>query len=130
LSERGSILALPVGEQQALEDVVSNPVSFPSQRNLLGTLTDIPMQGMKILVGSSPKQSSILCFTWRGRKRSRRQRLHVSASSLDRSLAACCHHLSGAHSLLLTLGICCPVVLLERAVESIPTMSITFPLDE
>ena len=43
--------------------------AFASQRNLLGAQTDIPMQGMKILVGSSPKQSSILWFTWRGRKR-------------------------------------------------------------
>jgi len=48
-----------VGEQQSSENVVLDPVSFPSQRELLGALTEIPMQGMKILVGLSPKQSSI-----------------------------------------------------------------------
>ena len=51
LSERGSLLDTPVGQQQALGDVVSNPVSLPSQGQLLGTQTEIPMQGMKVLVG-------------------------------------------------------------------------------
>ena len=42
---------MPVGQQQALGDVVLNPMSLPSQGQLLGTQTEILMQGMKVLVG-------------------------------------------------------------------------------
>ena len=69
LSERGSELDMTVGEQQALGNVVSNPMSLPSQKQLLGTQAEMPMQGMKILGGSSPKQSAVLWLSWRGRKR-------------------------------------------------------------
>ena len=51
LSERGSLLDTPVGQQQALGDVVLKPMSLPSQGQLLGAQTEIPMQGMKVLVG-------------------------------------------------------------------------------
>jgi len=67
---------------------------------------------------------------WAGKGGLSRHRLHVSASSLDRSLTVWRHRLSATLSLLLTLGICCSVLLLERAAETIPTMSRTFPLDE
>ena len=51
LLERGSLLDTPVGQQQALGDAVSYPVSLAYQGQLLGTQTEIPMQGMKVLVG-------------------------------------------------------------------------------
>ena len=60
----------------------------------------------------------------------RRQGLHFNASSLDRSLAGWCHHHSAALRLLLTLGTCCSVVLMQRTVESVPAMSSTLPRDE
>ena len=69
LSERGSELDMTVGEQQALGNAVSNPMSLPSQKQLLGTQAEMPMQSMKILGGSSPKQSAVLWLSWRGRKR-------------------------------------------------------------
>ena len=40
-----------MGQQQALGDVVLKPMSLPSQGQLLGAQTEIPMQGMKVLVG-------------------------------------------------------------------------------
>ena len=49
-----------MGQHQALEDTTSNPTSLPSQEQLLGTQTEIPMQDM--MVQGAEHQSSHQLF--------------------------------------------------------------------
>ena len=83
-----------------------------------------------VLVGAWNQQQQSVSFGLAGEGEFRRQGLHFSASSLDRSLAGWCHHHSAALRLLLTRGTCCSAVLINRAVESVPAMSSTLPRDE